>query len=124
MQLKSSFLQDPSTTDRLIKASAQIAKDHLRDKEVSQRVASMLEEIEVNGLDAVRCYAKEPDGWNSPHFELSRKDLEFSGERLSPSLRDGLELGARRTRAFADERWILEFAPFKVGQFNAAGNNL
>lgn len=104
MQLKSSFLQSLSTPHRLIKAPAKVVNDHLRDKEVSQRVSSMLEEIETKGMEAVLGYARELDGWQSPHLELSRKDLEQSGEELSASLRAGLELGARRTRAFADEQ--------------------
>ncbi|MGY8996298.1 MAG: histidinol dehydrogenase, partial [Alphaproteobacteria bacterium] len=47
------------------------------DLEVRDRVAGMLEEIERNGEDAVRRYARDLDGWTGD-FVLSddkRRDL-------------------------------------------------
>ena len=70
--------------------------------EVMETVSKMLLDIEKNGVDAVRKYARDLDKWDKD-FELSAADLAKTGDSLSPELRKALEISAERTQAFAKE---------------------
>lgn len=70
--------------------------------EVIDTVSKMLLDIEKNGVDAVRKYARDLDKWDGD-FELSAADLAKTGDKLSPELRLALETGAERTKKFAAE---------------------
>lgn len=71
-----------------------------RDREVVERVSEMLGELERGGLDAVRRYLRELDGWTGP-LELDRDELRRSGDALPADVRAALELGHARTQKFA-----------------------
>ncbi|ASR37052.1 histidinol dehydrogenase [Prauserella marina] len=71
-----------------------------RDPKVIARVTEMLTEIERRGLDAVRAYSEELDGW-SGSLELGEAELRRSGDALPPDVRAALELGHERTNRFA-----------------------
>ena len=72
------------------------------DPRVAEVVSRMLDDIERNGLAAVREYSRTLD-----HFEgdlvLDAQDIERSGSRLPDELRRAIELGSKRTRGFARE---------------------
>ncbi|MFD0484514.1 histidinol dehydrogenase [Kineococcus sp. GCM10028916] len=75
-----------------------------RDPAVAARVSGMLADIEKSGLDAVLRYAAELDGYDGSDgraVELDADTIARSGERLPPELREAIELGGERTRAFA-----------------------
>lgn len=72
-----------------------------RDPAVVERVSAMLTDIESNGLDSVRRYARDLDGWQADEFEIGRRELERTGERLPDDVRVALELGHERTSGFA-----------------------
>ncbi|WP_319446580.1 MULTISPECIES: histidinol dehydrogenase [unclassified Mycobacterium] len=71
-----------------------------RDPKVVERVSAMLSDIERNGLDAVRGYAQELDGW-SGELEIGADELRRSGDALPADVRAALELGYDRTSRFA-----------------------
>jgi sulfopropanediol 3-dehydrogenase len=71
-----------------------------RDPRVVERVSEMLAHIERDGLDAVRAYAKDLDGW-SGDIEVSASELRKSGDALPADVRAALELGYDRTNRFA-----------------------
>lgn len=73
-----------------------------RDPEVIATVAAMLTAISANGMDAVLKYAEQLDNFTGRDIELDAKAIASSGDRLSPELRRSIELGAERTRAFAE----------------------
>lgn len=75
-----------------------------RDPKVAETVSSMLRDIEQRGLDAVRDYAERLDGWHGKSLELDTSDVAATGDRLSPELREAIELGSERTRRFAAEQ--------------------
>ncbi|MCV7373609.1 histidinol dehydrogenase [Mycolicibacterium arabiense] len=75
-----------------------------RDPAVIDTVSRMLREIETRGLDAVRDYSRTLDDDDRLDFELSSQDVATSGERLPRDLREAIELGSERTRAFAREQ--------------------
>lgn len=68
--------------------------------EVIDTVSVMLSDIEQHGMDAVRRYARDLDGWDGD-FALSAADLAKSGDSLSPMLREALQASAERTQKFA-----------------------
>jgi sulfopropanediol 3-dehydrogenase len=72
-----------------------------RDPAVIATVSEMLSDIEKGGLDTVRKYAASLDGWTGDSFVLDERTVRTSGDRLSTDLRDAIEVGSRRTRAFA-----------------------
>jgi sulfopropanediol 3-dehydrogenase len=74
-----------------------------RDPAVIARVSEMLADLEARGMDAVRDYATQLDGWSGGDFLLDADRLATSGDRLDPALREAIELGSARTREFARE---------------------
>ncbi|MGR0220883.1 histidinol dehydrogenase [Agromyces sp. ZXT2-6] len=74
-----------------------------RDPAVVERVSDMLADLERRGMDAVRDYARRLDRWAGDSFELDADRIARSGDNLEPALRDAIELGSARTRAFARE---------------------
>ena len=72
-----------------------------RDPAVAARVSGMLADIEEGGLDAVLRYAAELDGYDGRAVELDADTIARSGDRLPSELREAIELGGERTRAFA-----------------------
>ena len=70
--------------------------------DVVATVSEMLLTIERDGLAAVRAYAEKLDRFSGAELELDAAAIATSGDRLDPALREAIELGARRTRAFAD----------------------
>jgi sulfopropanediol 3-dehydrogenase len=75
-----------------------------RDPAVIDTVATMLRDIEQRGMDAVLDYATRLDGWDGRDVELGPAAIAASGDRLDPALREAIELGSARTRAFAREQ--------------------
>jgi sulfopropanediol 3-dehydrogenase len=73
-----------------------------RDPAVIATVAEMLTAISANGMDAVLKYAEKLDNFTGTDVELDAKTIAASGDRLAPELRQAIELGAERTKAFAE----------------------
>jgi len=51
----------------------------LTDPQVVERVSAMLLEIERDGMDAVRRYSLQLDGWNPQRFRMTRTELDAAG---------------------------------------------
>ncbi|GAB3556136.1 histidinol dehydrogenase [Spelaeicoccus albus] len=80
------------------------AEKYARDggsSSVVETVTTMLDDIEANGIEAVRRYAKSLDKWESPDFEVSGEQLAHAGDALDTTLREAMRASAERTRAFA-----------------------
>jgi sulfopropanediol 3-dehydrogenase len=74
-----------------------------RDPAVIDTVSHMLLDIEKRGIDAVRDYARRLDRWDGGAFELTEKEVAASADHLPVELREAIEVGSSRTRAFARE---------------------
>lgn len=72
-----------------------------RDPKVAEIVTTMLARIRTDGLSAVQRYAAELDSHEGP-AEVTRDEMHRSGESLPAELRSAIELGAHRTRVFAE----------------------
>lgn len=73
-----------------------------QDPKVVQTVSSMLSEIEKGGLDAVKRFARDLDGWEGDDLEIPSADLDNAARDLPDDLCAALEAGAKRTRRFAE----------------------
>lgn len=71
------------------------------DPEVTATVSRMLAEIERDGMDAVRRYARELDGDDSDSFVIGASEMEAAEAELPEELRDALRAGSQRTKSFA-----------------------
>ena len=91
-----------------------------RDPQVVERVSAMLSEIERDGLDAVRRYSRDLDGYTGA-LEVDAADMRTSGNALPTDVREALELGYERTNRFASAQrehltdFEIELAPGVTG---------
>ena len=69
--------------------------------EVKERVSEMLLRIERGGMDAVREYSRELDGWDPPEFRVSEEEVGRAAEAIEPELREAIAFGRDNTRRFA-----------------------
>jgi sulfopropanediol 3-dehydrogenase len=61
----------------------------------------MLLDIERGGLDAVRAYSRELDGWDPPSFEVGPEDIAQAGAALSDGLKRSIAFAQDQIRGFA-----------------------
>ena len=101
MQYTSRLLDSLSGSYRMLKSPALDGPAAQRDPQVIATVSQMLSAIERDGWDAVLRYAAELDHWDGRDVALDADQIVRSGDALAPELRSAIELGAARTRAFA-----------------------
>jgi len=103
MQFTPSLLQSLAGRFQVVKAPARSGPPAQRDPQVIATVSRMLSEIEAGGLDVVARYARELDHYTGRDFELDPATIAATGDQLKPELREAIELGAERTRRFAEQ---------------------
>jgi sulfopropanediol 3-dehydrogenase len=101
MQFTSSLLQSLEGRFTVVKAPGRSGPPAQRNPAVVSTVSEMLSAIEAGGMDAVLKYAEKLDGFSGGAVELDRTTIAGTGDQLSPALREAIELGAERTRRFA-----------------------
>jgi sulfopropanediol 3-dehydrogenase len=69
--------------------------------ELQSRVAGMLREIEQGGIDAVRRFSRDLDGWDPESFVVSDAEFERVAEELDPALREHIGFAQSQVRRFA-----------------------
>jgi sulfopropanediol 3-dehydrogenase len=73
------------------------------DPQVVQRVSEMLLRIERDGLDAVRAYSRELDGWDPDGgFEVTRDDVRAATDSLSDALKSSIRFAQTQIGGFAE----------------------
>lgn len=91
------------------------APDNAVDPQVQSTVSSMLLDIERSGMDAVRRYSRDLDGWDPPSFEIDAAAVAASADSLPESFRDAFVRSAATVRLFAQHQRSLlvdtEFSP-------------
>lgn len=102
VKLSERFLQVSAHVVHALKSPGVDAPAAQVDPAVIARVSEMLRRIERDGLDAVRSFAAELDHQDSGEFELDAAQVRASGDRLPSGLREAIEMGADRTRRFAE----------------------
>src|SRR5579875_2433635 len=82
-----------------------------RDEAVASRVSEMLLRIERGGIDAVRAYSRELDGWDPPDFRVSDAEIEAASASLSDELKRAIAFAQQQIRGFAQaqRRTLIDF---------------
>ena len=101
MQLSPPVLAELAGKYKFLKTPLESGPPAQRDPKVISTVSEMLKTIESGGMDAVLAYAAKLDHPTGGVVELSESGIKAAGERLTPELRAALEIGADRTRRFA-----------------------
>ena len=65
-------------------------------------MSAMLADIEAGGLDAVRRWSRELDGWDPPSFVVEEADFERAAARVDERLREHIAFAQRQVRTFAE----------------------
>jgi len=71
------------------------------DPQTSRTVSEMLLGLERNGMDAVRKYSEQFDGWSPASFELTREQVEQASRALPRQVIDDTAYCQGNVRAFA-----------------------
>jgi sulfopropanediol 3-dehydrogenase len=86
------------------------------DHEVRDRVSAMLLAIEKRGVDAIREYSKELDGWDPPSFQVTGAQIAASDAEVPDSFKVAFRRSSETVASFArHQRSLLvdtEFSPF------------
>ena len=71
------------------------------EPEVVDRVSDMLLDIERGGVDAIRKWSLELDGWDPPSFVVPASEIADARERVAPEFRDAFALAMENVAEFA-----------------------
>jgi sulfopropanediol 3-dehydrogenase len=71
------------------------------DPAVAERVSEMLLAIEGRGVDAVRAYSRELDGWDPPSFEVTTDQVADASNSLPDALKESIAFAQTQIRNFA-----------------------
>ena len=71
------------------------------NRQISERVRAMLDDIEQNSDDAVRRYARELDRWESPEFRVSAGDIDAARRSASTVFKEDFTVCKRQVTDFA-----------------------
>lgn len=69
---------------------------------IIERVSEMLARIEREGMDAVRSYSQELDGWAPPDFRVTKREIDEARNAVDAELLEAIEFGRDNTRRFAE----------------------
>src|ERR1700744_4316136 len=90
-------MDEPAYLKRAVAAPAAGA-----DPAVRERVSDMLSTIERDGVDAVRAYSRELDGWDPPTFEVTSDQVAAASASLPDALRESIAFAQAQIRNFAE----------------------
>lgn len=65
----------------------------------------MLQDLEKNGVDAVRKYSKKFDDWNPECFELNQKQINEAIDKLAPQVVEDTDFCQKNVRKFAQAQF-------------------
>lgn len=71
------------------------------DPAVAERVSEMLLAIERGGIDAVRAFSRELDGWDPPSFEVTADQVGRASDSLPDALKQSIAFAHEQIRNFA-----------------------
>src|SRR5262245_61142712 len=72
-----------------------------KDPETSRVVSEMLRQLERGGMDAVRKYSEQFDGWKPKSFELDAAEISRIVNELPEAVRKDTDFCQRNVRRFA-----------------------
>jgi sulfopropanediol 3-dehydrogenase len=84
-----------------------------QDTETSAIVSRMLADLEKNGMDAVRKYSREFDGWTPDSFELSEREISGAVAALDTQVIEDTDFCQNNVREFARSQ-LATLCPLEV----------
>ncbi len=72
------------------------------DPEIATYVSKMLQDLEKNGMDAVRKYSRQFDNWDPENFELSEQQIEEAISKCDDRLLADTDFCQDNVRTFAE----------------------
>lgn len=93
----------PDVSASFVKSPA-VQAGSARDPEVVAKVSEMLLRIERDGMDAIRHYSRELDGWDPVSFEVGSAEIDRAAESISPELREAIAFAQDNVRNFARQQ--------------------
>ncbi|HET9094282.1 MAG TPA: histidinol dehydrogenase [Solirubrobacteraceae bacterium] len=91
----------PAGLDLTLVKAPREAPGKAYDPAVAERVSEMLLRIERDGMDAVRAYSRDLDGWDPPSFRVDEAEIERAGQACGESLREAIAFAQAQIRNFA-----------------------
>lgn len=85
-----------------LKRAEQQSRQENRD--LVDRVRNMLADIEQGGDEAVRRYARDLDGWQSPEFRVSNDEIHAARKAMSPVFKEDFAFCKRQVTDFAQRQ--------------------
>jgi sulfopropanediol 3-dehydrogenase len=70
--------------------------------EIRRRVETMLKDIETGGVEAMRRWSRDLDGWDPESFVATEDDFERAAAQLDPQLRRHIAFAQDQVRGFAE----------------------
>jgi sulfopropanediol 3-dehydrogenase len=83
------------------------------DEQTSTRVREILQQLKKEGMDAVRKFSNEFDGWTPPSFELSESEIQTAINKCSDQLIKDTDYCQKNVRRFAQEQ-LATMLPLEV----------
>ncbi len=74
------------------------------DENTAQVVRDVLADVRESGMDAVRKYSRQLDGWAPLSFKLSPEQIREAGQQLSESVRRDINFCQEQVRGFAQKQ--------------------
>jgi len=71
------------------------------NEEVKATVSRMLSQIEREGVDAIRRYSRELDGWDPARFRVDEATIAAAADQVDDELREHIAFAQEQVRAFA-----------------------
>jgi sulfopropanediol 3-dehydrogenase len=90
----------PSSATTYLKAPGHAAPE--ATDEIRRRVETMLNDIEAGGVEAVRRWSRDLDGWEPESFLATEEDFERAAAQLDPELRRHIAFAQDQVRGFAE----------------------
>ncbi|MCC6147447.1 MAG: histidinol dehydrogenase [Anaerolineaceae bacterium] len=75
------------------------------DPETTRLISELLNDLEKNGLDAVRKYSQRFDNWNPPDFELTSAQIEEAVSRVDSQIIEDTDFCQTNVRMFAQAQF-------------------
>jgi sulfopropanediol 3-dehydrogenase len=69
--------------------------------DVRRTVSEMLTRIERDGVEAIRHYSRELDGWDPPSFVVDEATIAAAAEQVDETLREHIAFAQQQVRGFA-----------------------
>jgi sulfopropanediol 3-dehydrogenase len=71
-------------------------------REIRETVSRILQDVERGGLEAVRRWSRELDGWDPPSFRVREQEIQRAEEQIDGELKEHIRFAQEQVRGFAE----------------------